>query len=88
MPQLSPLESAIARHASEGDIDAVDRLVAESDLPPESIRDLHIKAHLRAIPARTFPTTALSILHDTRQVHAHLGPALPQRSHLSHRHSI
>ena len=77
MPQLSPLESAIARHASEGDIDAVDRLVAESDHPSESIRDLHIKAHLRAIPARTFPTTALSILHDYES----RGLPAPQRSY-------
>jgi hypothetical protein len=48
-----------------------------SESPTETQRDLHIKAHLRAYPAKSFPTKALYLLHDYES----RGIAPPQKTY-------
>lgn len=51
-------------YATSGDVASVDGLLATLDQPPSPLmRDLHIKAHLRAMDHPAFPTTALTVLH-------------------------
>ncbi|KAI0773635.1 hypothetical protein C8Q74DRAFT_1331062 [Fomes fomentarius] len=61
---LSPLEAQMSIYATSGDVASVEHLLATLEQPPSPlIRDLHIKAHLRAMDHPAFPTTALTVLH-------------------------
>ncbi|TBU57213.1 hypothetical protein BD310DRAFT_822029 [Dichomitus squalens] len=60
------LETVMSVYASAGDVPSAERFLATfaGPSPPPALRDLHIKAHLRALAPRTFPTQALSLIHD------------------------
>ncbi|KAI0830257.1 hypothetical protein BC628DRAFT_1313732 [Trametes gibbosa] len=60
------VSTILALHADRGDIANTERLLAAyaSQTPTDRQRHLHIKAHIRSLPPRTFPTTALQLLHD------------------------
>ena len=53
-------------YANIGDVAKMERFLATSvgPSPSEPLRDIHIKAHIRALQPRTFPTDALTLLHD------------------------
>ncbi|KAI0717675.1 hypothetical protein C8T65DRAFT_766373 [Cerioporus squamosus] len=73
------LETTVSLYADVGDVVNTERFLASfaGPSPSDRLRDLHIKAHICAIEPRTFPTNALSVLHDyeTR------GLPAPQRSY-------
>ncbi|EKM52656.1 uncharacterized protein PHACADRAFT_149497 [Phanerochaete carnosa HHB-10118-sp] len=56
----------LAVYAEAGDIERADQFVSKflSTLPTELQRDLHIQAHLKAVPQAAFPRNALRALHD------------------------
>ncbi|PIL25952.1 hypothetical protein GSI_11706 [Ganoderma sinense ZZ0214-1] len=53
-------------YANIGDVGNTERFLATyvGLSPPEPLRDIHIKARIRALEPRTFPTHALTLLHD------------------------
>ena len=69
----------MAMYAEAGDVTNAERFLEQfcTTSRPERFRDLHIKAHLRASEPRTFPTTALSVLHNYETI----GLPAPQRSY-------
>ena len=73
------METAITLYANVGDVANTERLLATfaGPSPSDRLRDLHIKAHIRAIEPRTFPTPALAVLHDYES----RGLPAPQRSY-------
>ncbi|RDX44062.1 hypothetical protein OH76DRAFT_1446274 [Lentinus brumalis] len=73
------LETTASLYADVGDVVNTERFLASfaGPSPSERLRDLHIKAHIRAIEPRTFPTQALSVLHDYEA----RGLPAPQRSY-------
>ncbi|RPD77124.1 hypothetical protein L226DRAFT_360122 [Lentinus tigrinus ALCF2SS1-7] len=73
------LETTMSLYANVGDVANTEQLLANfaGQSPPERLRDLHVKAHIRAIEPRTFPTHALSVLHD----YEGRGLPAPQRSY-------
>ncbi|KAI0076980.1 hypothetical protein K474DRAFT_1662214 [Panus rudis PR-1116 ss-1] len=51
--------------ASAGDVKSTEYFLKllQPNIPTERQRDIHIKAHLRSLPPKTFPTDALALLH-------------------------
>ncbi|KAI1787345.1 hypothetical protein LXA43DRAFT_714629 [Ganoderma leucocontextum] len=78
VPEVA-LETVASLYADVGDVTNTERFLRAFVGPSPSgpLRDIHIKAHIRALEPRTFPTHALSLLHDyeTRALPA------PQRSY-------
>ena len=75
---MSLLEEVMASYAGIGDVVNAERFLATyCESPPEPLRDLHIKAHVRALTPYEFPTTALQALHHYET----LGLPAPQRSY-------
>ncbi|KAJ8455438.1 hypothetical protein ONZ51_g12455 [Trametes cubensis] len=60
------LSTAMSLYADRGDITNTERFLSTfaGSKPVDRLRDLHIKAHLRSLAPRTFPTSALTVLHD------------------------
>ncbi|OSD03651.1 hypothetical protein PYCCODRAFT_1387874 [Trametes coccinea BRFM310] len=73
------LNTTLSLYATKGDIANTERFIRTlaGPKPSERQRDLHVKAHLRSIAPHTFPTAALTVLHDYE---THGIPA-PQRSY-------
>ncbi|KAI0739209.1 hypothetical protein C8Q80DRAFT_1290767 [Daedaleopsis nitida] len=76
---LPALESTMSLYAKAGDVPSAERFLTTyvGPSPPEPLRDLHIKAHIRSLQPGTFPTAALSVLHDYES----RGLAAPQQSY-------
>ncbi|KAH9894019.1 hypothetical protein C8Q73DRAFT_745662 [Cubamyces lactineus] len=60
------LSTTMSLYADRGDIANTERFLTTfaGSKPSDPLRDLHIKAHLRSVAPRTFPTSALTVLHD------------------------
>ena len=73
------MEPVMAMYAEAGDATNAEQFLEQfcTTSRPERFRDLHIKAHLRASEPHTFPTTALSVLHNYETI----GLPAPQRSY-------
>lgn len=65
VPEVA-LKIVASLYANIGDVANTERFLATSigPSPPEPLRDIHIKAHIRAAEPTAFPTHALSLLHD------------------------
>lgn len=59
------LQVAMTSYADAGDVESLEHCLSRfvSGAPNEELRHLHIKAHLKAAPPNTMPTSALSVLH-------------------------
>ncbi|KAI0632976.1 hypothetical protein C8Q77DRAFT_860489 [Trametes polyzona] len=66
-PELEEaLNTTLDLYADRGDVGNTERFIATfiGQSPTERQRHLHIKAHLRSLPPKTFPSDALQVLHD------------------------
>ncbi|CCM03930.1 uncharacterized protein FIBRA_06082 [Fibroporia radiculosa] len=58
------INSVLSMYALNGNIAATERvLFSYATSPSERQRDLHVKAYIKALPFRAFPTDALDVLH-------------------------
>ncbi|CDO70444.1 hypothetical protein BN946_scf184999.g85 [Trametes cinnabarina] len=73
------LNTTLSLYADRGDVANTERFIRTvvGLSPSERQRDLHVKAHLRSMAPRTFPTAALTVLH----AYEERGLPAPQRSY-------
>ncbi|KAI0354292.1 hypothetical protein OH77DRAFT_1405482 [Trametes cingulata] len=73
-------------YAERGDIANTERFLASyiGQSPSERQRHLHVKAHLKSITPRTFPTAALEVLHRYEE----RGLAAPQKTYTRVIHTL
>ncbi|KAI0772403.1 hypothetical protein BD413DRAFT_474382 [Trametes elegans] len=60
------LNTTLSLYADRGDVANTERFLETyvGQTPAERQRDLHVKAYLRSVTPRTFPTAALKVLHE------------------------
>ncbi|KAI8990403.1 hypothetical protein BD414DRAFT_483529 [Trametes punicea] len=73
------LNIVLSLYADRGDVAHTERFITSfvGSSPTDRQRDLHIKAHLKSIAPRTFPTSALNTLH----AYEERGAPAPQRAY-------